>query len=303
MKIIKIFILVVLFFSLVGFLSEQYIRANAESQNNPIGQLVDVGGHQLHYVKKGVERGLPSVIFEAGLEPGGGLSWYKVQDEISKYTTTLSYDRAGLMWSERGENPKTAENIATELHLLLEKANVKKPYVVVGHSFGGLLLRRFVEKYKDEVSGVVLVDASSTHQNELLGESSYVPLWLVEYLNNVGIVRLMPTFVYPNTKRSEDINRYIKELTFKGLRTTIEETNLFDVIAKEVSTITSFGDIPLSVISASSRSDKVWGELQKDLLKLSTNSKQILSNDSEHYIQLEYPQLIIDIIKDKLNLK
>jgi pimeloyl-ACP methyl ester carboxylesterase len=121
----------------------------------PPGRLVDLGSHRLHFVAMG--EGAPAVVMEAGL-PGSVLSWCWVQPEIAKFTRACSYDRAGLGWSDAGPMPRTAGRIAEELHRLLGRAGVPPPYVLVGHSFGGLTVRLFAARYPGEVAGMVLVD-------------------------------------------------------------------------------------------------------------------------------------------------
>lgn len=294
-------ILLIFFLSVIGAIYESILRAQTENQLDPVGKLIDVGGHQLHYVKQGT--GTASVIFEAGLDPGGRSAWFRVQDKISDYATTLSYDRAGLMWSERGDNPKTAQAMAEELHALLEKTNTKPPYILVGHSFAGLILRSFIHQYPDEVSAIILVDASHPEQNKRAGQKmGRTPLWLVDYANSVGLFRLLPKHVYPNTNQDDAINRYANSLLFKSVRASIEETNAFESIAEEISSINSFGDIPLTVITANKEGDQLWNELQKELLDLSKNSQQITVSDSGHYIQLEKPNIVIDAIKEALEI-
>lgn len=106
----------------------------------PIGKLVDVGSHQLHIYSTG--EGSPSVIFESG-GASWSLDWNLVQTEVAKFTSVSSYDRAGFGWSDSGPKPRTSEQIVTELHTLLTNAEIKKPYILVGASFGGHTARLF----------------------------------------------------------------------------------------------------------------------------------------------------------------
>jgi pimeloyl-ACP methyl ester carboxylesterase len=123
----------------------------------PPGRMVDIGGRRLHILESG--KGHPTVVCEAGL-PGSVLSWSQVQRELSRVVRVVSYDRAGLGWSEggRGAEPRTAEHIVEELHTLLDRAEIEGPYILVGHSFGGLTTRLFAARYPDEVAALVLVD-------------------------------------------------------------------------------------------------------------------------------------------------
>jgi pimeloyl-ACP methyl ester carboxylesterase len=120
---------------------------------------VDVDGHQLRLLIAG--RGGPAVVFEAGgsAAAGGPLeSWERVQPAVSRFTSTVSYDRAGIGRSAPGPKPRDARQVARELHIALRNAHVPPPYVLVGHSFGGPMNRVFADMYPDEIAGMVLLD-------------------------------------------------------------------------------------------------------------------------------------------------
>ena len=122
----------------------------------PPGQLVDVGGYRLHLHCVGT--GSPTVVIEAGLGDWSA-SWSSwVQPEAARTTRVCTYDRAGMGWSEAGPLPRTAEHFAAELHTLLHQGGVPGPYVLVGHSMGGLPVRVFAHAYAAEVAGVVLIE-------------------------------------------------------------------------------------------------------------------------------------------------
>lgn len=127
------------------------------------GSLVNVGGRFLHI--NCVGKGNPTVVMEAG---AGDFSfdWALVQEKAAKYTRTCSYDRAGYAWSEPGPTPRTLQQIALELHTVLHKANIDGPYILVGHSLGGLIVRTFASQYPKEIAGMVLVDSS--HEDMLI---------------------------------------------------------------------------------------------------------------------------------------
>ncbi len=121
----------------------------------PPGRLVDVGSHRLHLLELG--RGSPTILLEAGLM-STVLSWTDLQRCLAGSFRVVSYDRAGLGWSDLGPMPRTADRIVGELHSLLERAGISPPYVLVGHSFGGLTMPLFAARFPDEVAGMVLVD-------------------------------------------------------------------------------------------------------------------------------------------------
>jgi pimeloyl-ACP methyl ester carboxylesterase len=138
-------------------------RAARNQAYPPPGKLVDVGGYRLHLNTTG--QGTPTVVLIAGAGDFS-LDWSLVQPAISKFTRVCSYDRAGLAWSDLGPTPRTMHQDAAELHTLLKHARLKAPYVLVGHSLGGLIARIFAAQYPQEVAGLVLVD--STTENTTL---------------------------------------------------------------------------------------------------------------------------------------
>src|SRR5580698_970975 len=120
------------------------------------GRWVNIGrGCRLYMLEKGT--GGPTVLFESGIA-ATNLNWCHIQETVSQFTHTASYDRGGLGWSSPANTARTPGNIAIELHAMLESAGIRPPYVLVGHSFGGLVVRRFALLYPEDVAGVVLVD-------------------------------------------------------------------------------------------------------------------------------------------------
>lgn len=138
-------------------------RSDKKQAYPPIGKLVDVGGHRLHLNCTG--KSGPTVVLIAG---SGDFSfdWELVQPNLANFTRVCSYDRAGFAWSDPGPIPRTMRQEAYELHTLLKNARIKAPYVLVGHSLGGLIARVYQEQYPDETAGLVLVD--STHEDTTL---------------------------------------------------------------------------------------------------------------------------------------
>ena len=127
-------------------------------KHEPPGRLIDVGGYRLHINLNG--KGKPTVVLIAG---SGDFSfdWSLVQPAVSRFSQVCSYDRAGLAWSDLGPTPRTMRQEAYELHLLLEKAGLKAPFVLVGHSIGRLIARVYAAEYPKEVAGMILVDSTT----------------------------------------------------------------------------------------------------------------------------------------------
>lgn len=314
LKRISLGVAVLVFLLLASaFTYERISRIVAERSFSPEGEMVDADGHRLHMLKQG-NQGL-AVVFESGLDPFGHLSWYKVEEEVSRFATTVSYDRAGHLWSERGSAPRTGGVIADELAAILDGASVPKPYILVGHSLGGMILRLFVAGHSDDVAGVVLVDSAHPEQVKRMPPiATEMPLpWLLSLANSFGIVRLMFPDKIRNTDPNDRINAVGLSLYHRSLG-LIEEIRNLDRLTEEAGLITSFGDIPLVVISAANEErleafpeeyrkeiERSWSELQEELLALSTNSKQMLAYESGHYVQLDQPEIIIEAIRELHN--
>jgi pimeloyl-ACP methyl ester carboxylesterase len=138
-------------------------RNGGQPASPPPGRLVDIGGYRLHL--NCVGKNGPAVVLIAG---GGDFSfdWGLVQPQVGRFARVCSYDRAGLAWSDPGPIPRTMLQDAYELRALLRAAGVKAPYVLVGHSIGGLIARVYAGQYPQEVAAMVLVDP--THEDTTL---------------------------------------------------------------------------------------------------------------------------------------
>ncbi|HEU4350043.1 MAG TPA: alpha/beta fold hydrolase, partial [Actinoplanes sp.] len=129
----------------------------------PPGELVHVNAHRLHVHLAGEQRAAPTVVLEAGMASMSA-NWAWVREALARDGRVVSYDRAGLGWSDPGTGRMDAATSAAELHTALGAAGIGPPYVLAGHSYGGLVTRMFAGRYPDEVVGMVLVDASHPDQ-------------------------------------------------------------------------------------------------------------------------------------------
>lgn len=267
----------------------QTIATELDQRNYPPpGQRVDVGGYQRHVVCVG--EGNPTVILEAAL-PGASANWGWVQPEVARATRVCAYDRAGMGWSDTGPAPRDARQIADELHTLLEKARIEGPYVMVGHSFGGLYARVYTAQYPDEVAGLVLVDSSHPDQWTRLPPevvAGAVPderlLAVAPFLARIGLARLLGFFSVdadlPARQRAE-IKAF--NASTKYMATNAAELLAIPETSAQARSAGSLGDRPLIVLTAvdsfaglptelATRAEQAWEELQAELAALSANS-------------------------------
>jgi pimeloyl-ACP methyl ester carboxylesterase len=152
---LSIILLGVAVLALLGIVYQQLGLRGDAKRCPPPGRLIDVGGCRLHLHEIG--SGWPTVILESGIS-ASSLNWRIVQYGVAKFARVCSYDRAGLGWSELTDEPCTPASLAAQLHRLLQSAKVPGPYILVGHSFGGLIVRAFAKQFCDEVAGIILVD-------------------------------------------------------------------------------------------------------------------------------------------------
>lgn len=320
-RILLVFALLLVCLSLTGLLYQSIASAQDASSYPAPGRLIDVGGYRLHLYCTGTERpGSPTVILDEGLG-ATSLGWSKVQPDVASFTRVCSYDRAGYGWSDAGPLPRTAGRMVRELHTLLTRAAVPGPYVLVGHSYGGLIMQLYTYTYPQQVAGLVLVESSHEDQArypELIQVNTDLQqLSLCQALSPFGILRVLglwsgleagyPPTVQPAVKAQNNQTRYC--------HTLYDEEAAWDESAAQVRAARHpLGHLPLVVLTrgvegnffqgnAGKQVPNSWLTLQKDLVSLSTNSTQIIATRSGHYIQLDQPDLVIAAIKQVFNGK
>jgi pimeloyl-ACP methyl ester carboxylesterase len=309
--ILKWVLILVIVLLIVGVIYEQYSQYSATKNFVDNGTYVEVDGYKMHYLKRG--EGKTTVIFESGLDFAGHLSWGKVQDEISKSATTISYDRAGILRSQSSNKPRTCENIANELYELKEKLGVNESCILVVHSLGGLIARCYAKKYISTLKGVVFVDASHPDQLDNLPTSIKAKMkppakWIGTLITNLGISRVatnkMTDKLYRNIENIKSIKAEINKYLITSSNAAFEELKMVKQMTKAAKGAT-FKDIPFRVLTAIEEGKKGdekiffehFSKLQTQSLELSTNSKQTFVK-SGHYIQLEKPEVVIEAIRN-----
>jgi pimeloyl-ACP methyl ester carboxylesterase len=290
---------VLLGLSLLGALYESTAERADVRANPPPGQMVDVGGHRLHINCVGM--GSPTVVIEAGLGDWSAAwsSW--VQPDVAKTTRVCTYDRAGYGQSESGPLPRTATQFAHELHTALEGAHIPGPYVLVGHSLGGLSVRVFAHDYPADVAGVVLIDSMNPGDTGATPSPMTLPSgigWLLTLPARIGALRLLSGPLHlkdpvaPEVAQSYDAF----SVTPQFLQTWLDEGMGVPESLAQASAVTSFGALPLIVLSRGLDQDPEWTARQIDLLRLSSTSEHLTAATSGHNIERDQPEAAVGAI-------
>jgi pimeloyl-ACP methyl ester carboxylesterase len=256
----------------------------------PPGQLVDVGGYKLHIHCVGV--GSPTVILEAGLA-GASAIWGWVQPEVARSTRVCAYDRAGVGWSDPGPEPRDTRQIAHELHTLLDNAGIASPYVLVGHSYGGLYVRAYADQYPNTVAGMVLVDSSHPDQwtRTSEGQAQYQQNLqlnsVAPFLARIGLLRLIdyfPARPYLPAQQAAELKAWNDSTQY--LQINRAEFQASSQVGDQVRSTNALGALPLMVLTATehgaSTREPLWQTFQTELAALSTNRSHRVVAGADH---------------------
>jgi pimeloyl-ACP methyl ester carboxylesterase len=275
------------------------------------GKMYSVNGHDMHIYCTG--EGSPTIVLESG-GGNGFLKWAKVQTGLSKTTRVCSYDRAGFGWSTPGPDPRDADNVASELHALLQQAGVHGPLVLMGHSMGGIFIRAYTKHYPQDVAGLIFVDGATPMQEDhgsaelraALSHPKYVYYPYVLFAA-LGLQRVAGWCSAERGFEEPDATR-IAQLECGKLFSTIwnEYTNL-QRSGEETINTGPYGGLPVLIFSRDPQLDRqstdlpprlalelsvVWDQDQEALKRLSTRSRRIIAKGSGHPIQVERADLL-----------
>ena len=283
--------------------------------------------------------GSPTVVFESGMSSSNS-NWGFVQPTISKKTRTCSYDHAGIGFSDPSKRPSTSANIVGDLHRLLSISKIEPPYVLVGHSSGGLNVRLYTHTYPDEVVGMVLVDPSDENQVQksvVVSKQTWAE-WYSEYHEpslieqkkcivaaKAGFVPGSELYKKCVSKQAPQLSTSIQEVNIKNemrlahqKASFSEYENFFEKSADQLrSARISFGDLPLIILTETRIPKKqstpeqhaewkayyqVWIDLHKEQAKLSSRGINKFVPNSGHNIQLEQPEEVENAIMTVLKM-
>ena len=266
---------------------------------------IDVGGHQLHLNCTG--HGSPTVIFESGLG-GSSLDWVKVQARVSLFTRACSYDRAGYGWSESAAGPRNAERLAADFDKLLVYGSLKPPFVLVGHSIGGVLIRRYAERMPDKVAGMVLVDSSHEEQFKRMEAAGM----LVAAAPARGATFIVSNYWQVPSGMPAELRLLARQLAIRpaAVRALYLELAELRGTVEQRPAGARLPDVPLAVIMreplrndrpASKRTRllaRLWLEMQKELARETPGATLLTATGSGHHVHLDRPEMVVGAVQD-----
>jgi pimeloyl-ACP methyl ester carboxylesterase len=249
--------------------------------------VISVGRHQLAATVFG--EGTPTVVIEPSFG-GAAEDWEKIARTLSEETTVITYDRAPYGASSAARDARTPRDIAADLDGLLRELGVAGPIVLVGHSAGGIYIRAYAAEHLDRVAGMVLVDSSHEGQRPVLDP-------LRSRKSRLDAALVIPSIIGESRQSRRGGDR----------RSIIREWRTFRRVTDAEPALPSggLGDRPLVVLtcapsdpSAPDRVHQAWHGLHKDLAGLSANSRHVLSDSSDHYLNFGDPELVTSAIRD-----
>jgi pimeloyl-ACP methyl ester carboxylesterase len=275
---------------------------------DPPGAMVDVGGYRLNISCIGDALG-PTVLIEAG-GGVGAVGYVAVQEQIAQFARVCIYDRAGLGWSEPAPTPRTFDEMARELNVLLERSQVPAPYVLAAHSFGGGIARVFARDYRDKTAGLVLIETGDEPlafhpvAQEAFARAREINV-VANVLHRFGVVRLVPALLGPYAEAVPEVQaRVLRPGIFGAMA---REGDAYAAIPEEQRRPGGFGtldDLPVVVV-VRGRADmggvvefeQEWREAHRRLSELSSNSILIVAERSGHIVHVEEPDVYVNAVR------
>jgi pimeloyl-ACP methyl ester carboxylesterase len=243
-----------------------------------------VGGHRLHLSCAG--SGGPTVVLEPGL--GGvsaDLAW--IAPAVARDTRVCVYDRAGRGWSDPTDGSQDGARIAADLHTLLDRADIPGPYVLAGHSFGGLYVQSFAAQFPDDVAGLVLLDSTAPKPGPAPPSSSSDTVFgrvtaLVPAVAHLGVGRLIAHASYGSLPPRVRDEARAKASLARNLGSYIVEFVAGNTSMQQAAALTNLGAKPLIVLTADTGNAADWQQKQDQMAGLSTNSVHRVANATTH---------------------
>lgn len=296
----------------------QFVATRIDSGKYPMpGERVDIGDLSLHIDCKGVSDGGATLVVDAGAGQWS-VHWAHIQKALSDDGRVCVYDRAGFGWSDSSQRRRDGATFARQLHDLLDNYGESPPFLLAGHSLGGFIARLYHNMYPGEVAGIALIESGHELQFERMPELTEA---LGDVAGNLGVASSMARFgffravtppggvVLPSADNQAALDASTKTVQYWQAMELTFPSGAW--IADEVAATGSLGDLPLLVLSAGSsassyceqllvdckQTEEQWDTLQADLVTLSTNAQQYISESASHDVQIDDPDFVISKLK------
>jgi len=329
LRAVGILLLVVTLLLVALGINQRIALAGTREEFPAPGRLIDVNGHLMHIHCMG--SGSPTIVIDAG-NGSFSVEWVPIQETLSQTTRVCTYDRSGYGWSEPGPEPRDGSQVISELHALLQSAGETGPYLLVGHSLGGVHVRLFAGHYPEETAGLVLVDTAYplaiTPEFERQMQTSLGFYQAMKLLTGSGVMRILGPLggedSMPETARKlpADLQQPYLNLLLDPVQYTTaisEMVNLPQTFSETSSLLTGdqpFGNLPLVVLTAGQTSaagstpfnmqpvpvDDHQIELQGELAGQSSRGEQRVIADSGHSVHLDAPDVIVRAAQDLVDM-
>ena len=270
---------------------------------SPPGQFIQLESHKLHVNCLG--EGPVTVLFEPGLG-GSAFEWQEIQHKISEYAQACVYDRAGYGWSDPSPFNGDVRQLALEANKMLEQVSDNNKLIVVGHSFGGFVVRMLAMHRQKQTIGMVLVDASHEEQLERMetpGKTKILPSGNTFVINRTSIPDNLPK------ETGRKIAAFLRmrksylatEREMRSFRTSVAQIKKLSDSYSFPLTVVHRGRNPMSTEKDGEERHQIWGELQQSLSELSSEGEVVVAENSGHHVHIDEPELVIEAIVNILN--
>lgn len=270
---------------------------------SPPGEFIQLEYHRLHVSCVG--EGPVTVLFEPGLG-GSAFEWDVIQQQIAEHAVACVYDRAGYGWSDPSPFTGSVRQLASEANQMLEQVADNNKLILVGHSFGGFVVRMLAKHRLQQVIGMVLVDASHEEQLERMetpGKTKILPSGNTFVINRTNIPDNLPKEAGRKIAAFLRMRKsYIAtEREMRSFRESVKQIKLLDDDYSIPLTVIHRGLNPMSAEKDGEERHRIWGELQQNLAKLSSDGDVIVAQESGHHVHIDEPELVVDAIIGMLN--
>jgi pimeloyl-ACP methyl ester carboxylesterase len=311
---------------IVGYIYESSMRTSVKSEYLVPGKMINVGTHSIH--ARLIGQGDVTIVMDAGAGELGSFAYLPIENKLAQHSKVLLYDRAGCNWSEPSENKRTPEEISKDLNKVIKQLDISGPLILVGHSQGGLNMMKYASMFRDQVQGLVLLDAAHPNayhtmpvevKDILMNASGNISL--VNVMAKIGLLRLlMPKNAL---QLPEPVDGYNTDSIPVILTGFFPQTMNYCIYPEHIDGVVNHGltmadlnldSLPVRIISASgsmrgpngappgwnddleNKHIRYWKEMQKDLMTISSDSELIVLEDGRHYIHFTNPDTVANTI-------